>query len=123
MNNLKDSLVTKYPGEKLKLDYQKDNLLGKGTFGEVYSALDQRTGGLMAVKSIKLTKKTDPEKRNQELKIIENEINLLKQLDHPNIVKYYCMQRNGDNNIDIVLEMVSGGSLRQLLDRFGSFHE
>ena len=91
MNNLKDSLVTKYPGEKLKLDYQKDNLLGKGTFGEVYSALDQRTGGLMAVKSIKLTKKTDPEKRNQELKIIENEINLLKQLDHPNIVKYYCM--------------------------------
>ena len=115
--------MTKYPGEKLKLDYQKDNLLGKGTFGEVYSALDQRTGGLMAVKSIKLTKKTDPEKRNQELKIIENEINLLKQLDHPNIVKYYCMQRNGDNNIDIVLEMVSGGSLRQLLDRFGSFHE
>ena len=50
---------------------------------------------------------------------IENEVNVLKNLEHPNIVKYHCMQQNGDNEIDIVLEMVSGGSIRQILDRFG----
>jgi len=34
----------------LKVHYQKNNLIGKGTFGEVYTALDLRTGGLLAVK-------------------------------------------------------------------------
>ena len=48
---------------------------------------------------------------------------MLKNLEHPNIVKYHCMQQNGDNEIDIVLEMVSGGSIRQILDRFGQFDE
>lgn len=48
---------------------------------------------------------------------------MLKNLEHPNIVKYVCMQRHGENDIDIVLEMVSGGSIRQILDRFGQFDE
>lgn len=48
---------------------------------------------------------------------------MLKNLDHPNIVKYHALQRHSENEIDIVLEMVSGGSIRQILDRFGSFEE
>ncbi len=103
--------------------YQKNNLIGKGTFGKVYTALDLRSGGLLAVKCIKLSSKTDRKKRQRELDSIENEVNVLKNLDHPNIVKYHCLQRNGDNEIDLVLEMVSGGSIRQILDRFGQFDE
>ena len=75
----------------MKIHYQKNTLIGKGTFGHVYAALDLSTGGLLAVKCIKLSQKTDPERRNQELQTIENEVNLLKNLDHPNIVKYHCM--------------------------------
>ena len=41
-----------------------------------------------------------------------NEISLLQNLNHPNIVKQLCVQHNGDNEIDIVLEMISGGSIR-----------
>lgn len=111
-NNLADSA-------NLKVHYQKNNLIGKGTFGKVYTALDLRTGGLLAVKCIKLSKKINLERRQQELAAIENEINVLKNLDHPNIVKYHCMQTHGDREIDLVLEMVSGGSIRQILDRFG----
>ena len=48
---------------------------------------------------------------------------MLRNLSHPNIVKYHCMQRSGDNEIDLVLEMVSGGSIRQILDRFGTLDE
>ena len=46
---------------QIMFQYQKNNLIGKGTFGKVYTALDQRTGGLLAVKCIKLSDKTDPE--------------------------------------------------------------
>lgn len=71
------------------IHYQKNNLIGKGTFGKVYTALNLQTGGLLAVKSITLSTKTDPKKRQHELDTIENEINLLKDLEHPNIVKYH----------------------------------
>ena len=56
---------------------------------------------------------------------IKYEINLMKNLSHPNIVKYHGLQQHGDNNneIDLVLEMVSGGSIRQILDRFSQFDE
>ena len=78
----------------------------------MYTALDHRTGGLLAIKCVKLSKKTDSEKRRSELAAIENEVNLLRNLDHPNIVKYHSLQRTSDDEIDLVLEMVSGGSIR-----------
>ena len=77
--------------EKVLVHYQKNNLIGKGTFGKVYTALDLTTGGLLAVKCIKLSSKTDRVKRQKELAQIENEVNLLKNLKHPNIVKYHCL--------------------------------
>ena len=48
---------------------------------------------------------------------------MLRTLDHPNIVKYHCLKHVEENEIDLVLEMVSGGSIRQILDRFGQFDE
>ena len=107
----------------MKIHYQKNNIIGEGTFGKVYAALDFRTGGLLAVKSIRLSRKTKSEKRLEQVLSIEREVSLLRNLDHPNIVKYHGMQRHSENEIDIVLEMVSGGSIRQILDRFGSFEE
>ena len=122
-NNLAKSLQADGQNPHIIVQYQKNNLIGKGTFGRVYTALDLRTGGLLAVKSVKLSRKTDEAKRQQQLAEIENEVNLLKLLDHPNIVKYHCLQRVTENEIDLVLEMVSGGSIRQILDRFGQFDE
>lgn len=44
------------------------------------------------------------------IKDIQNEINVLKDLDHPNIVKFYSTYVE-DNNIYLVMEYVSGGEL------------
>ena len=41
--------------DKVLVQYQKNNLIGTGTFGKVYTALDLTTGGLLAVKCIKLS--------------------------------------------------------------------
>lgn len=93
MNTLiKDAVSSTNAENKVLVQYQKNNLIGKGTFGKVYTALDLRTGGLLAVKCIKLSQKTDRIKRQRELAAIENEVNLLRNLSHPNIVKYHCMQ-------------------------------
>ena len=104
-----------------KINYQKSDLIGAGTFGKVYKALDKRTGGLIAVKSITLSKKLSASDRQYELKQIENEITNLRDLDHPNIIKYLYSQVISDHKIDIILEWVPGGSIKHLIDKFGCF--
>jgi len=62
LNNLNNNLLLSGDNSK-QIVYQKNNLIGKGTFGKVYTALDLRTGGLLAVKCVTLSKKTNFEKR------------------------------------------------------------
>ena len=60
----------------------------------------------------------------QEIENLKSEISLLKSLDHPHIVKYLqtdiCADKSG---VEIVLEFMSGGSLRNILDIFGILEE
>lgn len=49
---------------------------------------------------------------------------MLKTLTHPNIVRYYQTELNADGrSVDIILEFVPGGSIRQLLDKYHAFDE
>ena len=49
---------------------------------------------------------------------------MLRALNHPNIVKYYGSEiSEDDQGVDIILEFVPGGSIRQLLDKFMHFEE
>ena len=59
---------------------------------------------------------------SENIRSIESEINLLKKLDHPNIVKYIeCIQTK--THINLVLEYVEGGSLHQILKQTGKMPE
>ena len=61
-------------------------LLGKGAFGMVYQAL-LSTGAIIAVKQVEM-EESDPVKALKEYENIKEEVNILKELDHENIVKY-----------------------------------
>ena len=58
-------------------------LLGKGSYGEVYLSKKQNSNQLFA------TKKVNKAIVDSEMqKYFENEIKILKELNHPNIVKF-----------------------------------
>ena len=63
-------------------DYHKIKLLGQGSFGTVYLVKNKKLNNNFAMKIIE--KSSDDEEKEDEIK---NEINILRKLDHPNILK------------------------------------
>ncbi|KAI0207715.1 Cyclin-dependent kinase 2 [Lamellibrachia satsuma] len=63
-------------------NFQKIEKIGEGTYGVVYKAKDKSTGRMVALKKIRL----DTESEGVPSTAIR-EISLLKELDHPNVVR------------------------------------
>ncbi|KAL1907183.1 Protein kinase of the Mitotic Exit Network [Sporothrix stenoceras] len=91
--------------------------IGKGAFGSVYKAFNWGTGEAVAVKQIKLT-----DLPKSELRMIEAEIDLLKNLHHDNIVKYIGFVKSVDC-LNIILEYCENGSLHSICKAYGKFPE
>ena len=66
-------------------------MIGRGTYGHVYIALSVTTGETIAVKQVEMPRSFS-DKEDQRIKgmisSLKAEIELLKDLDHPNIVLY-----------------------------------
>jgi calcium-dependent protein kinase len=78
--------------------------LGRGTFGKVYYAVDNVTEAGRAIKVIPKGRK------GSSVAGIKNEIELLRRLDHPNIVQIYECYEN-KTAFYIVTEYCGGGEL------------
>lgn len=77
--------------EPQTLNWVKGELIGKGSYGRVYIALNISTGDMMAVKQVELpATERDRNDRKQlgQIESLRQEIALLKDMYHPNIVAY-----------------------------------
>lgn len=86
-------------------NFQFSTLIGKGAFANVYRGINLITNQVVAIKQIIL----QPDQNVMELM---GEIDLLKILKHPNIVKYHGFVKTS-TSLNVFLEYCSGGSLRQ----------
>ncbi|KAF8349417.1 hypothetical protein F5887DRAFT_946059 [Amanita rubescens] len=111
------SSASKSSSSKSLNDYQLGDCLGKGAFGQVYRALNWATGETVAVKEIQLSNIP-----KNELGEIMSEIDLLKNLNHPNIVQYKGFVKAREF-LYIILEFCENGSLHNIIKRFGKFPE
>jgi eukaryotic-like serine/threonine-protein kinase len=89
-------------------DYVKIGRLGAGHFGEVWLAFHQALGVRHAVKYV-------PESNVENPTEFFKEPQLLKRLEHPNIVKVEDAGKTADGNLFIAMEYMRAGSLQ---DRF-----
>ncbi|CAG8775275.1 9270_t:CDS:2, partial [Acaulospora morrowiae] len=96
---------------------QLGECLGRGAFGSVYKALNLETGEVVAAKQVKLSNIP-----KSELTFIMTEIELLKNLNHANIVKYKGFFKSKDY-LYIILEFCENGSLHNICKKFGKFPE
>eukprot|EP00755_Sulcionema_specki_P014727 Sspe_Gene.57488::Locus_31541_Transcript_1_2_Confidence_0.750_Length_2089::g.57488::m.57488 len=103
-----------------QVEWRKGTVLGRGGFGVVHIGLNELTGQLMAVKQIQF----DPRDKaiRKKVEMLQNEIAVMKTLEHPNIVSYYFTERVG-NSMNIFMEYVPGGSICNVLKTFGPFSD
>lgn len=99
--------------------YMLGDEIGKGAYGRVYKGLDLENGDFVAIKQVSL--ENIPQ---EDLNIIMQEIDLLKNLNHKNIVKYLGSLKT-KTHLHIILEYVENGSLANIIkpNKFGPFPE
>ncbi|TVU05834.1 hypothetical protein EJB05_49018, partial [Eragrostis curvula] len=103
--------------------WRKGDLIGSGAFGQVYLGMNLDSGELIAVKQVLIgSSNATREKAQAHVRELEDEVKMLKNLSHPNIVRYIGTAQE-DNTLNILLEFVPGGSIQSLLVRLGSFPE
>ena len=88
-------------------------VLGKGSFGEVY--LTSKTGCKEKFATKKISKKFAQNPKAK--KYLDNEINILKEISHPNIVKLYEVKETSTYYY-LVTEYCNSGGLQELLDNY-----
>ena len=90
-------------GDLYKEKYEKKKELGRGKFGVVHEVEDVVTMEVFAAKHIKTRKKEQKEKAMEEIAI-------LNQLLHPNIINYVGAYDN-KREVIVIMEYLGGGEL------------
>ena len=95
--------------------YQKLERIGKGSYGSVYKVQNKNTNIIRAMKII-------PKNYQKDNEEIMREINILKNLDHPNVMKIYEFLED-EKNYYLIQEFCDEGDLESVLDKKKIFCE
>jgi len=103
-------------GKKIQDAYDMDKKkLGEGSYGSVCKASNKASKATRAVKTI-------PKTQMKNLERFQQEIALMKMMDHPNIIKLYESFED-HRNIYLVMELCAGGELFDKIIESGHFTE
>lgn len=93
--------------EILKEEFDYCEKLGSGKFGSVFRVICKTTGAVFAAKHVLCRR------ASEKTRLVE-EVNILRSLDHPNIMKLYRAfkdEESKDDEVVLILEYLSGGDL------------
>ena len=88
-------------------------IIGKGSFGQVYLTSRKGHSEFYATKIIKKIIADSAKVK----KYFHNEINILKEIQHKNIMRLIEIKQNSENYY-LICELCNGGSLRQCVNKY-----
>lgn len=95
-------------------DFDIGQVIGIGTVGTVYEVVEKSTDNVYALKLLSRHVGTD----RLVVSRFEREMLILSKLEHPNIVAYHG-QGTLENQLFYVMELIHGGTLKQVLAASG----
>ena len=108
---VKPGMFVEEKGDLFAYEYELGENLGSGAFSAVYKCIEKSSGKTRAVK---IVKKQGLSKQHTNNSNKLQEIQVLKLLDHPNIIKIYKGFEDS-KNFYIVMEYCEGGELFKTL--------
>ena len=96
----------------------RGELLGSGSFGHVWLAIDHRRGRMFAVKQVRMMQLHQSSHTTEKLRQLENELRTVSGLHHQNVVQYLGSCRT-PTMMNIYLEFVPAGSIENLIRIYG----
>ncbi|KAL9891810.1 mitogen-activated protein kinase kinase kinase 4 isoform 2-T2 [Glossina fuscipes fuscipes] len=91
--------------------------IGQGRFGKVYTAVNNNTGELMAMKELAIHPG-----ETRVLKNVAEELKILEGITHESLVRYYGIEVHREELL-IFMELCSEGTLESLVELTGSLPE
>lgn len=88
--------------------YTKMEKIGQGASGTVFTAIETSTGTEVAIKQMNLSQQPKKE-------LIINEILVMRENKHPNVVNYLDSYLVGEGELWVVMEYLAGGSLTDVV--------
>jgi len=114
------SHVNVFPGVDVNDSYDLKHLLGDGAFSKVYLAESRKDSGGFA--AVKIIDKEELCKDEDKMFLVDKEIEIMSQLDHPNIVRLYEVYES-KTEVCLVMELAKGGELFDRLLEHGCLAE
>ena len=111
------NLITKVDSQ-VEENYKILNKLGKGSFGSVFKVYHIHTG---LIRAMKIIKKENLAYQDGDQKFL-NEIKVLIDCEHPNIIKIY-EYFSDDTNYYLITEYIAGGELYETIISWKNFNE
>ena len=102
--------------------YETIQFLGQGAFGSVFKVKRKNTGTREIIRALKEISKQSMNVSKENEEEIRNEIEILKNIDHPNIMKIFEFFED-NKNIYLINEYCGGGDVAGMNDKYGLFPE
>lgn len=103
-------------GDVLENRYRIDRPIARGGMSTVYRCVDMRLGRAVAAKVMDERYSDDP----IFIKRFSREARAMARLQHPNLVAIHDFSADGEP-IYLIMELIDGGTLRELLAEGGPF--
>lgn len=108
-------VFVKHRNGRVADDYEIVDKIGEGAYGQVFLVIHRETQTQRAMKSIPLSQSISIDQ-------LMFEVNILKELDHPNIVRIFEVI-NDEETLNIFMEHCTGGELYERIERSSHFSE